>query len=319
MLSPLAHNLIIKHFDAIDRATMSKLLYKRPRDEEEITKSLIDALDHECQAQEGISYMVDQLNADLRAAGEPTFVQLEIETHSYSKKWEHYVSQSDLGLIIEYKNYYERTNSRSWAWLLQAKKLFPLKGTVRDYGARSKFESYDPDQHDRIKELLKFVDIDFFKYLLYCPRPELLPDDVRMELSYLRGKSLNRKIFDYLYGQELRDDLRNGSPTLASGMFVSDLNSFPQNLGALHEGILESYIPFSWFILNHLVVSSHNHYEDDELLNGNMNNEIARKIVSGDPSVVNEILKEFDVTQRPRKILPAATITISVSQGIERG
>lgn len=86
MLSPLAHHLIIKHFDAIDRATMSKLLYKRPRDEEEITKSLFDALDHECQAQEGISYMVDQLNADLLAAGEPTFVQLEIETHSYNKK-----------------------------------------------------------------------------------------------------------------------------------------------------------------------------------------------------------------------------------------
>lgn len=94
---------------------------------------------------------------------------------------------------------------------------------MRDYGARSKFESYDPDQHDRTKELLKFVDIHFFKYLLYCPRPELLPDDVRMELSYLRGKSLNRKILDYLYGQELRDDLRNGSPTLASGIFISDL------------------------------------------------------------------------------------------------
>lgn len=317
MLSPLANHLIIKHFDAIDRTVTSKLLYKRPRDEEDITKSLVDALDHECQVQEGISYTVDQLNSDLLLAGEPTFVQLDIETHSYNKKWEHYVSQSDIGLIINYRNYYDMSLSNSRAWLFQAKRVFPLKGKVNDYGIKSKFESYDSDQHDRIKELLKFVDIDFFKYLLYCPRPDFLSDDVRMHLSYLRGKSLNTRIFDFVHGQELLDDLRKGAPTLAAGIFVSDLDSFPKEFGDLHKGILEKYNPFSWFILNHLVTS--HHYFDEKNENSNINNEIANKIVRGDPSVIDEILKEFDIKQKPSKILPAATITISVSQGSPKG
>ncbi|WP_447018154.1 hypothetical protein [Shewanella algae] len=96
MLSPYATHHVLKHFNSIDEAVSAKLLYKRPRDEEDLTKSLIDALDEECQEQESLSYRIGELKADLSKNGEPTYIDLTIETHTYSKQWERYVSQADI-------------------------------------------------------------------------------------------------------------------------------------------------------------------------------------------------------------------------------
>jgi len=317
VLSPFATTLIIKHFNAIDEAVTGKLLYKRPRDEEDITKSLVDALDEECQLQENIAYRIDHLRNDLLVAGEPTFVDLAIETHSYSKKWERYVSQADLGLIVRYKNHYEPHLSKSWSWLLQAKRVFPIHGTPAEYGADSKFESFDVAQHERIKRLVKFVDADFFRYLLYCPRPGRLVNSARQELAYLRGTALKDEIFDFAYGLELRDDLRNGSPTIAAGMFISQLDPFPNNLGAVHSEIFRSTTPFSWFLLEHIPGRGRHHWGEDDHWTSNQDNEIAQAIVEGNAEVIGEIMTRLEDREFNLKLLPSATITVTVSQGTQ--
>jgi hypothetical protein len=315
VLSPFATHHILKHFNAIDEAVTGKLLYKRPRDEEDITKSLVDALDEECQVQEKIAYRIDQLRNDLLVAGEPTFVDLNVETHTYTKHWERYVSQADLGIIVRYQNYYEPRLSKSWSWLLQAKRVFPITGLPTKYGAGSKFESFDPDQHKRIKKLVKFVDADFFRYLLYCPRPSLLENSARQELAYCRGAALNDKIFDFAHGLELRDDLRDGSPTIAAGIFISKIDPFPKNLGEVHREIFHNTIPFSWFLLDHIPArGSHLRYEDDSLPT-NQDNQIAQALVEGKAEVIDEIMTRLEDREFNLKLLPSATITVTVSQG----
>lgn len=315
MLSPFATRLILKHFNAIDEAVTGKLLYKRARDEEEITKSLVDALDEECQSQENISFGIDQLRNELLKAGDPTSVDLSIETHSYTKTWEHYVSQADIGLIIRYQNYFEPNLSRSWSWLLQAKRAFLTSGNNPQYNAASRFSSYDHAQHERIKALVKFVDADFFRYLLYCPRPSRLEVSARQELAYLRGTSLQDEIFDFTYGLELRDDLRDGSPTIEAGMFVSELEPFPKNLGEVHRGIFRGTTPFSWFLLQHLPGRGRHHWDEDDHWSANQGNEIAERLVKGDPEVIREIMIRLGEGEFELKVLPSATITITVSQG----
>lgn len=315
MLSPFATRLILKHFNAIDEAVTGKLLYKRARDEEDITKSLVDALDEECQSQENIAYRIDQLRNDLLVAGEPTFVDLAIETHSYTKQWERYVSQADLGLIVRYENHYEPSLSKSWSWLLQAKRVFPVPGTPMKYGTDSKFESFDVAQHERIKRLVKFVDADFFRYLLYCPRPSRLKDSARQELAYLRGSSLNNEIFDFAYGLELRDDLRDGSPTVAAGMFISQLEPFPNNLGTVHREIFRGTTPFSWFLLEHIPGRGRRRWDEDDHWPTNRDNRIAQAIVEGNPEVIGEIMTRLEDRDFNLRLLPSATITVTVSQG----
>jgi hypothetical protein len=315
VLSPYATHHVLKHFNAIDEAVTAKLLYKRPRDEEDLTKSLIDALDEECQLQENLAYRIDQLSKDLNENGDPSYIDLSIESHSYTKQWERYVSQADLGLIIRYENNYEPQLSTSCSWLLQAKRLFPIKKTANEYNADCKFSSHNKEQHERIEKLLKFVDEDFFRYLLYCPRPERLRDEVRQELSYLRGTSLKEEIFDFTYGLELRDDLRNGSPTTAAGMFISKVDSFPKTLGAVHSDIFRNTTPLSWFLLNH-IPSNNPHYLSEETQSPkSKKNGIAERLVRGDPEVIREVMTQLEDKEFNLKILPSATITVTISQG----
>ncbi len=317
MLSPFATHHILKHFNAIDNAVTAKLLYKRPRDEEDLTKSLIDALDEECQLQENLTYRIDQLHGDLNGNGEPTYIDLSIETHTYTKQLERYVSQADLGLVIRYENYYEPQLSTSWSWLLQAKRLFPINQTANEYNTDCKFASYNKEQHDRINKLRNLIDANFFRYLLYCPRPEQLKDEVRQELSYLRSSSLKEEIFDFTYGLELRDDLRNGSPTVAAGMFISKVDPFPKNLGAVHGSIFQNSTPFSWFLLEHIPGNGPHKRDEEGYERSNQDNEISERLVKGDPGVINEVMTRLEDKELNLKILPSATITVTISQGSE--
>lgn len=317
MLSPYATHHILKHFNSIDEAVSAKLSYKRPRDEEDITKALIDALDEECQENEGLSYTSRELKEDLAKNGEPTYIDLVIDTHIYSKQWERYISQADLGLVVKYQNYYEPSLSSSWSWLLQAKRLFPIKGTSNEYNSTCKFESFDKQQHERIKKLQKFVDSDFFRYLFYCPRPEKLNDSVRQELSYLRSASLQDEIFDFSYGLELRDDLRNGSKTVAAGIFISRVEPCPKNFGDIHSSIFNGTTPLSWFLLQHIPGRSRHCPHEHQHWPSSRNNDIAERLVRGDAEVIHEVMTRLEDKEIELRILPSATITVTISQGTE--
>lgn len=317
MLSPYAIHHLLKHFDAIDRAVTRQMTYPRPKDEEQLTGTLVDLLDEEVQLLEKVEYNVKSLRADLSEASEPIQVGFDLETHKYSKEFEGRVSQADLGLIVKYENNYEPQLSGQRSWLLQAKRVYPTSLDPTHYEPRATFGAVNAAQEQRIRELVKFVDCDFFRYLLYCPRPETLDESTRLELSYFRGKALSDEIFDFAYGLELRDDIRSGSKTVASGIYVSDIVDAPKNLGSVHASIFSTTTPLSWFLIQHIPTGGHRGWSRETLLDGHTDHDIVSKIVRGDPEVVAEITGALSDRNWNGVLLPASTLTVTISMGAQ--
>ena len=144
MISPKAVDFIIKHFDAIDKVVSKRLNRKRPWSEPSLTSLLCDLMDHDTQDEEKIEYSIDTLNKDLEEFDGLLDVSFIIETHEYSPKVERWITQSDLGLIINFEDHLLPKDSWSISWLLQAKKVFPDKKNPVEYSESSKFQSYNP-------------------------------------------------------------------------------------------------------------------------------------------------------------------------------
>lgn len=253
MLSPRALSLLIRHLDSIDRALAKRLIRKTPWAEEALTALFCDLLDESAQRDEKLKYPLKKLRADLKKAGEPVSLAWEIETEQFNKHQESTLTQADIGLILEYTDQFEPANSRIHRWLLQAKRLFPAPASgLPPYDQNCRFNSHDEDQHERMLKLDKALGPGALLYLLYCPRPAALQTPVRERLSYRRTRALDGYIFDYAYGQQLRDDLLAGSPTIAAGVFISDLHPFPESLEQVHQFIFKTTRPFSWFLASQL-------------------------------------------------------------------
>ncbi|MBY5705802.1 hypothetical protein HFO38_24315 [Rhizobium leguminosarum] len=324
MLSPYAIDKLLKHFDAIDRHVTRYMTYPRPRDEESMTAMLVDLLDEDVQVREGIAYNIRNLREDLAAVSDPTSVAFTLETHRYRKDFENRVSQADLGLIVRYENHYEPELSGQRSWLLQAKRLYETKyDPSRRYEPRARFGAFDAEQDARIRELVRHVDDDFFRYLLYCPRPDALDQSTRTELSYFRSRAVASDIFDFASGLQVRDDVLDGFPTLAAGIFVADVEGCPKTLGAVHAGLLTSATPFSWFIVQHIPgARPHPRGGFPDRLGPRRGFDLQRgaddlvsRIVRGDEEVVGIISKELSERTWDGALLPAATLTITISAG----
>lgn len=323
MLSLRAIKLFLKHFDAIDDAVSRKLVRRFPWQEEALTSIFCDLLDEEVQKEENLNYSIRDLHEDLLLSDEPIDIHFKIETHKYPKHMERWVTQSDFGLIIHTQDQFAKFDSKK-SWLMQAKRLFQSSKTL-NYETSSKFESVDKKQHKRIKQLNKWAGEEFVKYFLYCPRPKRLQKNLREVLNNARTASLSDHIFDYALGLELRDDLLSENPTIAAGMFVANVESAPLNFLEVHGQIFNQTTPFSWFILQHIVqnqgFSGHSDSSsvfDRIVSQGGKSDEIAR-LVRGDYSVLDEIeLPENMSKENTPPILPAHTIEVSVTCGLDR-
>ncbi len=123
MIPILAIKPLLKYFDAIDGYCTQGLMHKRPHIETTITQILCSSLDQEEQRQANLNYSFENLRNDLsKLAGKLT---VKIGTHEYNSAVENKVTQSDLGLIINYINYYEPNLCWTESWLFQAKSLKP--------------------------------------------------------------------------------------------------------------------------------------------------------------------------------------------------
>lgn len=326
MLSPYAIHHLLKHFDSIDRCVSRYFTYPRPKDEEQLTGTLVDLFDENVQRQENVAYGLDKLRADLKEASEPISVNFGLETHKYTKEWEGRVTQADLGLVVKYENIYEPSLSGKRSWLLQAKRLFPLSLNPTVYGTGSKFTSWDNEQERKIRQLIRFLNgdkdsnhpkyIDFFRHLLFCPRPSCLDEKTRFALSYQRTRALSGELFDFAYGLELRDDLRNNHQTVGAGIFLSTVENFPETLLSVHEQIFGDVTPLSWFLIQHIPVGRSRSSRQQCLIYGHEENELIERIVSGDREVADDIsVMTKGIPLGDFKFLPHSTLNVTITVG----
>jgi hypothetical protein len=231
---------------------------------------------------------------------------------------ERYVTQSDIGFILSYEDQFDRDASFRRGWLMQAKRLFASHYKYEHgFTPNSRFDSIDPDQHDRMKALRDWANCDFIRYLLYCPRPALLDKSTREQLSAARARTLSSKIFDYALGLELRDDILSDNPTTAAGIFVAILDELPDDLLSVHQQLFRTVSPFAWFIVTQIAqtggLSSLNN-------DRNLNNPIIDGLIRGDISVIrkDETLMSVLENAEYSNIMPVHTITVKVVNGIDR-
>ena len=113
----------------------------------------------------------------------------------------------------------------------------------------------DPSQMARIRRLRSILGDSSIAYLLYGPRPEFLDDLTAKQLLHLRRQHTLRKIFDYTAGLELYAEVSKPGSSLDAGLFVAHDLDGVHTLGHIHERAFEGTVPFSWFIVQHLLES----------------------------------------------------------------
>ena len=322
MLSLRAINSVLRHFDAVDQSVSKRLIRKRPWPETALTALLCDLLDDDTCEDEPLSYSRAELLRDMASFDEPISFSLRIDTHQYPAHLERYVTQADIGLIIDYQNQFNPQRSFRRPWLLQAKRAFPAKRSNSQYDHTSAFESFDQSQLDRMRKLEEWAHCPFIRFLYYCPRPSVLDTSVRERLSYLRTEALTANIFDYALGLQLRDDLLSPSSTVAAGMFVGGLESPAKTMADVHSHVFSHSTPFSWFIVEHFAPSSSisRHARMEHRPDSSTGPHMAEleRIVMGDARVLERgIFSELGADHSLR-ILPAHTVAIKIIHGSDR-
>jgi hypothetical protein len=327
MITPKAFGQIIKHFDEIDKVVSAKTMRKRPWLEVALTSLLCDLLDEQTQDDEKLAYTFKQLQDDLRQQDGLFGIHLSLETIEFSSIYERYVSQSDIGLNLIFDNKIEPENSWTRPYLLQAKRLSPKNINPLIYSESSRFSSIDKEQEERIKILNDILGASYLKYLFFCPRPDNLDDDTKIKLAYLRNQTLSSQIFDYTIGLETYKELLSNSETLKAGIFITDVENSNINFGQVHNKILQSTFPFSWFIAMNFS-DRHNFFHntiDREKQNKQGydnydNEELVEGILSGNRHKIAEFIKKINETEIGNipgniQILPKHKITLRYSIG----
>ncbi len=325
MLSPTAFELLIKYFDGVDSAVARRLSRKRPWLETALTSLLCDLLDDETQEDEPLDYTLGALNTELRALDGLVEVHVRLETHEYPPAVERWVTQSDLGFVLEFNDLLLPDESWTASWLLQAKRLYPQSRNPLRYSESSSFDGVDAEQKKRIDQLVQQVGLPFIKYLLYCPRPIQLDDATRLKLTYLRNRTLSGNIFDYTPGLQIHRELGLSDNSLAAGLFVVSPDELPNTFGQVHSQVLNGVTPFSWFLAQQFAggrpeVGHRNHDErlrrrPDAPDDDGPDYDWAHGIVTGDPCAVDRVLTVFQDRSQPIPFLPPHTLTVGVSIG----
>lgn len=327
MITPKSFFSLIRHFDELDDRVTLKLLARKPFDETALTQYLCYLMDSDTQKYEKIKYHIEKLNKKLHKYERLGNVSMKLETKQFSSHYENWVSESDIGLCINYENQFEPRKSWTKYYLLQAKRLYPTSNGSSDYDTNCKFSAIDKTQEAKIKFLKSKVG-DSIKYMLYCPRSKYLNKIVRNQLSYIRNSSISNEIFDYTMGAAIYKDLTSKNKTLAAGIFITNIENNKLTLGKIHSRILKETIPFSWFISTNFLESKtyHNLFNtinpENKLSELKYRNEqeYAKKIINYDESVIEEIANSMSENNKnsgiaPKKftIFPASVLVLKYS------
>lgn len=323
MITPRAFGKIIRHFNEIDKAVSKRTTRKRPWPEIALTSLLCDLMDSETQIDEKLDYLIGDLQKDLNEEDGLLGINLNIETVQFPTKYERYLSQSDIGIKIVFENKIEPRYSWTQPYFLQAKRLIPNRSSPELYSESAKFGSVDKDQQKRIEIVNDFLQGDFIKYLMYCPRPEQLNENIRTKLAYLRNKSLSQNIFDYTKGLKLYSEFIENGDSIKPGMFVTDIGNSKLNFGEIHRNLISSVIPFSWFIAKNFSTNSFGEQfssKDPRRPSNPDGRRIVNGILNGNSKCIEELIngireKLDDEFPDSFPILPSHVLDIKVTIG----
>ncbi|MGM3306344.1 hypothetical protein ACSQ6I_10235 [Anabaena sp. WFMT] len=310
-------------------------MHKKPHTETTITQNLCSLLDQEEQSNAALHYSFLDLQKDLSEYAGGLKVSFSLETHEYNSAVENRITQSDMGIIINYLNYYEPDISWSESWLFQAKSLKPSKYNPLEYTESSTFDSISQKQLLRIKNLVKIINIDFIKFMEYCPRLNLLKNKwERNKLISYRDLNLAENIFDYALGIELHDCILKADPSLEPGIFISSIYETSKTKSYLdvYKKFWTKSHPFSWFILSRLTIpriqKDYHQYLVENRVRITPENPIpqfgsgklepaifAHSIVRCDREATNYLLREIDKPTGDFQLYPARTLSIDISVG----
>lgn len=320
MLAPKHFAPIGRYLDGIDLAVTSKMTRKYPPDETALTGHLCALMDWETQRREReLAFGIDALNQTLEQDQGGLDLEVQIDTVPHSSAYENRVSQADFGLVLEYRNKVLPHLNWSTAYLVQAKRIYPLADQV--YGMASRFRAKDADQHERIEALTEILGPRALLYALYTPPLSLLSPSDRTVGHALQTNTLGHKIYDYASGLALHAWLAQPRHRTDPGIWMSRCDWAPTSLRGLYERAWNSALPFTWFFLHQF--GSDRRGLDEQLWNAcddrSTDDDWVRGIVSGDEVSIDRLLEQLEsrVAGPIGRVLPAHTITIGLSVGAD--
>jgi hypothetical protein len=322
MFGPYQLPHFIKYFDGIDLALSRRMLRSTLPSETTLTEEFCALMDAPTQRREhSLSFDIDALTKALTQHGGAIDVEIDVATHKHLSGMEAYVSQSDFGLVLEYRNLVLPARSWSAAYLMQAKKLFP---TSKGFSEHSKFLSADADQHTRIRFLADILGESALKYCLFCPPTTGYETRAVGVLRTLHDTSLSGRIFDYAVGLALRDELQR-SGGIEAGVWISGTEEEPIEVATMHAAAFDGSCPFTWFILQHFSWGSNfTSSMQSSSLHPSTEVDRVKAIATGDRAAISTLIKELGDKIRPSikgrenfRVVPASSITVRVSIGPE--
>ncbi|MFI6216989.1 hypothetical protein ACIBCD_33745 [Nocardia brasiliensis] len=305
----------------MDSLVAERLTRKRPWGEPALTSLLCDLLDEDTCDDYPSAYGLSRLQQELQRTVPLLNFDCTIQTHEYPPNVERWVTQSDLGLIVQVNDYLVPDNNREGACLLQAKRLYPVPGTG-GYSSDCRYGGHDAEQQRRAQAINQLLGHDLIKYLLYCPRPDALPARDAATLRHVRDSQLANDLHDGPDGLELHAMLQQGSPRLDAGIIVSPIDAIPATLRATYEGLFQDQLPWSWF-LTWWIVGLLNR-GPDMVTKRDRSDSLAFQLAAGNSRAVAHLEKRkaldtSDSLAGARfRILPAHTLTITATVDSER-
>jgi hypothetical protein len=324
MIGPQHLPFLITYFDGIDAALSGRLLRAVPPDEPALTNELCALMDADTQRREKLlEFNIDRLNAALATCGDDMQFELRIDTHPHNPRMEAFVSQSDLGLVIEYHNHILPSENWFRAYLLQAKRLYRTDRSG-EYDDRASFRSVDHRQHRRLEAFAKQFGEEFFRYILYCPPVPYLNAHTAIKVRALHTRNLSRPIYDFVGGLSLFDHLKKSAGRIDAGIWITPVTTMPSRILNVHDQAFQEASPFFWFFLSHFAIPITGGHRDHGRIRrhhdpADPRDMLIRNVVSGDSNAIEEFLRmadgESSVKLPEFAILPKSTIMITVTVG----
>lgn len=317
VLPPRAIRPFLHYFDEIDETVARRMLRSRPWSEISLTSLLCDVMDENVDTDyprtHDRAWLIARLAQDLPLL----HFDCSIETHEYKSGLERWATQSDLGVVIVFRDHLLRGRDWERAYLLQAKTLYQKAGA---FPLDAVYGAMDKAQQGRANRINQHLGYELIRYLLYVPRPARLPSATAATLRHLRDVNIAEEIFDFSRGLELYANMIGDDPILDAGLVVAPAVGLPHTFADTYAQLFKSSLPWAWFLTD-VVTNSGN--LGDLASGGSMwdnatpaNQDLMLGIVRGEGESLSELTAAVDgLEDRPFTVLPAHTITITVEVG----